>query len=174
MRRETITRTLYTFDELSETAKQKAIEKLWDINVDYEWWNGVYDDAEQVGLEITEFDLDRNRYTKGNFIESAEETAHSIVDNHGEQCETYKTAQSYLKERDNLIDNWPKDEDEELENEYELDGKLDDLDSEFLKSILEDYSISLQKYYDYLTSEEAIKETINANEYEFTEDGEIA
>jgi hypothetical protein len=32
---------------------------------------------------------------------------------------------------------------------------------------------ALETEYDYLTSEEAIIETIEANEYEFTEDGEL-
>ena len=28
---------VYPFDELSEDVKEKAIEKLYDINVDHEW-----------------------------------------------------------------------------------------------------------------------------------------
>ena len=55
---------VYEFNELSEEAKEKAIEKLWNINVDYEWWDCVYDDAENIGLKIKEFDLDRGSYVK--------------------------------------------------------------------------------------------------------------
>ena len=96
-----------------------------------------------------------------------------IIDNHGDTCETYRTAETYLKDKDNLIYMAERDENGDFVNEYDLDGDLDDLDSEFLKSILEDYRIILSKEYDYLTSEEAIRETINANEYEFYEDGEM-
>lgn len=41
--------------------------------------------------------------------------------------------------------------------------KLDDLDNEFLHNLLEDYRIMLNKEYDYLTSCEAIVESIDAN-----------
>ena len=34
---------IYTFDELSESAKQKAIEKRRYWNVEYNWWSHVYD-----------------------------------------------------------------------------------------------------------------------------------
>jgi hypothetical protein len=48
------------------------------------------------------------------------------------------------------------------------------MEGEFLKSLLEDYRIILSKEYDYLTSRESIIETIEANEYEFDENGNIA
>jgi hypothetical protein len=53
-----ITKTinLYSFDELSTEAQNKAIENLSDINVDHEWWDFVYTDfitiAEYFGIEI--------------------------------------------------------------------------------------------------------------------------
>lgn len=166
-----ITITVYKFNELSEDIQDKVIERQSDINVDYDWWEFVYEDAEQIGLKITEFDTDR--YCKGNFIDSAKETAHKIIDNHGENCETYKTASEYLKDRDNLIDTFPKDKDEEID-EYKLDNDLDDLDSEFLRSLLEDYRIILRNEYEYLTSRESIIETIEINDYDFTIDGKIA
>lgn len=174
MRTEIIERKLYKFEELSEEGKEKAIEKLYDINIDYDWWDSVYEDAKNIGLKIEEFDIDRGAYCKGKFIESAEECAHKIIDDHGESCETYKTAEEYLKQRDIMVNTAEKDENGELIDEYELDNELDDLDREFLKSLCEDYRIMLQHEYEYLTSEEAIKETIEANEYEFTENGELA
>ena len=59
----------------------------------------------------------------------------------------------------------------EPENMGELEGKLQDIEDDFLKSLCEDYRILLQHQYEYLTSEEVIIETIEANEYEFTQDG---
>ena len=64
MRTYTTEHTVYKFDELDESTKQAAIEKLWDINVDYEWWEFTYEDAANIGLKITEFDLDRHRSCK--------------------------------------------------------------------------------------------------------------
>ena len=54
-----------------------------------------------------------------------------------------------------------------------IEHGLQALEAEFLKSILEDYSIILQKEYEYLTSREAVEETIEANDYHFTENGNL-
>lgn len=174
MRTETTTRNLYRYDELSEQAKETALQKFADINVNYDWWEEDYSDAETIGLLITGFDLDRNRHAHGKFLESAEECADKILKEHGGQCETFMDATNYLQERDRLINEWPKDENGELSDVYDLDCKLDDLDNEFLGLLLEDYSIMLQHEYEYRTSREAIEETIRCNEYEFTEKGELA
>jgi hypothetical protein len=45
--------------------------------------------------------------------------------------------------------------------------------AEFLCDLLEDYRIILSKEYNYQTSEETIKETIEANDYEFTAEGKL-
>lgn len=167
----TIRTRVYKFDELSDDAKQTAIEQLWDINVTHEWWEFTYEDAKNVGIEIESFDLDRFQI-EGKFIEDAVFTAHKIKDDHGQDCETYKTAEQFLRKRDELIDS-ARDEDGEFEDEHELDGKLDELEADFLQSILEDYRMMLQREYDYQTSKEAIIETIQANEYEFLKNGKM-
>jgi hypothetical protein len=163
---------LYSFDELSEKAKQKATENLWDINVYFEWWQLTYEDAARVGIEITGFDIDRESYCKGN-IDDSVTTAHKIIEFYGNECETYKTAEAFLKERDEIIDTASKDENGDFEDERQLDNTLNECEEEFKKSILEDYRIMLQKEYEGLTSKEAIIETIEANEYTFTIDGEL-
>jgi hypothetical protein len=180
MRIETTSRELYKFDELSAEAQDKAIEKLYDLNVDYEWWYSTYDDAANIGIKITSFDLDRNRNATGKFIDYALDTAEAIIREHGQHCETYKTAEAYIKERNDLIATEAAEWNAEAENDDahtpfdERDVDTDDIDMDFLKSILEDYSIMLQHEYEYLTSAEAIKETILANEYEFDENGGMA
>ena len=167
----TVRTKVYKFSELNETAQQKAIQKNCDINVSEDWWEWTYYDAKQVGIIISSFDIDRGSYCEIGFKESAEATAHLIIDNHGETCETYKTAENYLKQRDELINTAPKDENGDFEDESQIDSDLDDLDKDFENSISEDYRTLLKNEYEYLTSEEAIKETIIANEYEFTVDG---
>jgi len=172
MRTETTTRTIYTFDELSDSAKDKALDNCRDYEVENDWWEQVYEDASEVGIKITSFDIDRASYCKGE-IPDTEQTANDIMDNHGEECDTYKVAAAYLKERDEAIKAAPKDEDGEFEDEYELDEKLDELGEEFTKAIFEEYLSMLRMLYDYLTSD-AVKEMIEANEYEFTKKGERA
>ena len=154
---------VYKFEELSEDAKDKAIEELGDINVDHDWWDGVYMDAENIGLKIDSFDIDRASYVKGHFLKSAEEVAKNIISEHGKDCETYKTAAAYIEELNKIKAKTPDDE----------DIYSDDEDAEFLRLLCEDYRIILTHEYEYLTGRESIVETIKANEYEFTEDGKL-
>ena len=68
MRTETTTRTLYTFAELSDDAQQRAIEKLWGINTDFDWWEFAYETIQKAGeclgidCTIDGFDLDRGAH----------------------------------------------------------------------------------------------------------------
>jgi len=176
MRTVTTKTDVYQFQELSEEAKQKALEQMYDINVHYNWWHFVYEDAEEIGLILSTFDLGRSRDIDGSFKWSAEECAELITKNHGKDCETYKTAASYLIERGELVTKYSNgvDTDKVSEgNEYDFDCECDDLDNDFLYSLLQDYFSLLNNEYDYLTSEEAIIESIEANEYEFTKDGKL-
>lgn len=155
MRIETTTRTLYKFEELSKEAKEKAIESLYDLNVDHEWWDSVYDDAENIGLKITSFDIDHHEI-EGKFINTAIFTAEAIKKNHGESCETYKTAMEYFSEREKVINAERERLISNGENLSEFNPNevgMDEVDAKFLKSLLEDYLIMLRNEYDYLTSE---------------------
>ena len=160
----------YTFDELSDDAKAKAISRLSHINVDYDWWESTYDDAEEIGLKIKGFSLDRRRHAIGEFTLSAAEVMANIFANHDEECETYKTAKAFEAEWQPLFDDYMDDLSDKYESQ-EAEDDLSDMEANFLDSLLEDYAIMLQKEYEYQTSEEAIIETIVANEYEFTEEG---
>jgi len=177
MRTVTKETTLYKFDELSESAKETAINSLRDVNVCDDWWEFVYDDAENIGLKIDGFGIERDRHANGSFIQDANLCASRIVESHGEMCETYKTAKAFLSDWAELVTKYSDgiNTDEVAEgNEYEFDQGADELEKEFLKSLLEDYAISLEKEYEYLTSDEAILSFIESMEYEFTEDGEEA
>lgn len=157
----TITLNIFDFDELSESAKERAREWYRDGALDYEWWDSIYEDAKSIGLKLTGFDLDRNRHATGKFTESAYVVANAIKATHGASCETCKTASQYLADYSKL----PHESDETY------DEKREDLDGEFLKSLLEDYSIILQKEYEYILSDESVDETIRANGYTFNENG---
>lgn len=160
----------YTFDELSDDAKKRAISKLSDINVDYDWWESTYEDAAQIGLKIKGFGLYRRRSAIGEFTITAAEVMANIFANHGEKCETYKTAKAFEAEWQPLFDDYMDDLSDKYESQ-EAEDDLSDMETNFLDSLLEDYAITLQKEYEYLQSEEAIIETIVANQYEFTAEG---
>jgi|LakMenEpi03Aug12_release.lakeMendotaPanAssembly.Ray.scaffolds.fasta_scaffold1071204_1 hypothetical protein len=166
----------YSFDELSDESQSKALEKLRDINIHDSWWECIYDDAQNIGLKITSFDLDRHRHANGKLLYSANEVADLIKSNHGESCDTYKLACVFFDEYNDLVkkysDGIETDKVHE-DNEYDFDREVEELEEEFTKNLLEEYSIVLQKDYEDLWSDEAVSETIRANEYEFLEDGTI-
>lgn len=168
----TIAINLYKFNELSEQAQQKAIEELWDLNVEYDWWESVYEDAGRIELIIDEFDIDRSTIG-GYFKDGAEQTAHLIEKEHGNTTDTFKLAKTYLSKRDEMIESAPKDENGDFKDEWQLDSDLDELDSQFLHDLLEEYIVFLKNEYAYLTSKEAIIESIEANDYDFTIKGEL-
>src|ERR1700754_4941823 len=98
----TVRTKVYEFNELSPDAQQKAIDHFSDINVGFNWWQQVYTDAETIGIKITEFDLDHGTIG-GKLLYSLTYCGELITANHGDQCETYKTAKAYLAEWAKLV-----------------------------------------------------------------------
>ena len=179
MRTETYTRNIYTLDEV----KDKAIEVNWNINVEHDWFKWVYEDAVEIGLDINEFDIARNNHCTGELLASCREIADRIMIHHGETCDTYKLAKEFLAEAEPLINWLQKVEASRFDiyhrvgvaNTYrEKENNLDELEYEFRRYLLTMYATILQKEYEYLTSSEAIEETLRINGYEFNEDGTIA
>lgn len=160
---------VYKFHELPESIQDKVIENLSDINTDYDWWDSIYEDAKNIGLQINEFDCNRLMIT-GDLLWSPEQIISEIIAQHGESCETYKDAIEYKTKFDELEKKYQSD------NDYangDWSNDHDDLTGEFKHAILENYLSMLRNEYDYRTSREAIIEAINANEFEFKENGKI-
>jgi len=164
-----VTINLYKFDELSDEAKEKAIQGLYDINIDHDWWEWAYEDAKNIGLKITSFN---DHSCEGDFILEASEVVANIFVDHGVGCETYKTANEFMNKWEPVFANYMDETHADYESS-ESETKLLDLESEFSQSLLEDYRILLIKDYEYRTSDEIIIETIKCNDYDFTEDGEL-
>ena len=169
MRTITISTDLYKFDELSEEAKENAINRLRDVNTDYEWHEHIKADASNIGLNIRDWDIER--YVNGAFTTSADEVAESILREHGPDCETVRTANGYLEALSEVKRKCKADNPDEEEWEDFLDTNT--IDNEFRRALCEDYRIMLSKEFDYQTSTEAIEESIRANDYEFTIKGDF-
>lgn len=98
-----VTYTLYTFDELSDKAKQKAIDD-YDYIPDYDWWEHIYEDAELIGMKITGFDTSTSRLhevAEMDFLPGIglDDVARAIVEHFGEK-DIKKAAKEFLaKER---------------------------------------------------------------------------
>ena len=174
--------TTYSFDELSEAAKEKALTKLYDINVDNDWYEFCYDDfhekLKEVGLKAKTFyfSLDRDNFFEASglcivdhkkFISAATKIRHAkwvelSLDKQGYKHQSYTGVPN---EYDAILDRHPR-----YKNLcYSVASECD----YFLNNLLSSFLSQLSTEYDYQTSKEAVIETIKCNEYEFTADGNL-
>ena len=167
---------LYEFEELSTEAKEKAIEKNRHINVDYDWWDCTYDSIGEVGIKINSFDMYYK--TIDITIEDSEHTASKTIEHFGEGMEVVKISKQFIADRDALIKRLGEGNDiagysvkDEFYHEY--DEEIEDLEEEYRREMAEEILTWLRDEYEYLQTDEAIAETLIANEYDFTEDGLI-
>ena len=152
---------VYEFNELNDEAKEKAINHFCDINVDYEWWEGIYEDANETDIKITGFEMDR--YCNIELYDTLFNTMNKIMQCHGKMCDTHKLAEEYSRRRNDLVYEFGDGDTVFEDNEGDFDRAEEELDEEYTKFLAEEYRIMLIKEYDYLTSEEAIIETIECN-----------
>ncbi len=165
---------VYKFEELAEKIQKKVLAENYGINTEYNWWDGTYEDAARIGLKIEGFDLDRPNYCNGKLTKEFYEVRQLIKKEHGEECDTFKLAVEYGTKWDNLVHQHSDGKDTERvseENAEKFDILADELEEEFKNALLNDYKKILRDEYQYLNSDEAIKETIQANEYEYHADG---
>lgn len=163
--------TIYKFDELSQKAQEHVISQHRENALDYDWYDCVYEDAKEIGLQITEFDIYRNSIS-GDLTFSLPETLRAIRKNHGSKNLTYKLATDYTKKLNTLRVTWRlTDTEYSIEHEMEYEA-FQDLESDFRRALLQEYLTMLREECEYLESDECIKENIIANEYEFDENGE--
>jgi hypothetical protein len=161
----TIRTKVFKFNELNEDAKERAIEDFRYSNTpDFEYsFENIKEDAKEIGLKI--ISLSDDRQNEGEWLLSANEVAQNIFNSHGEMCETYKTAQKFMDEWEPVFAEYMQTE--------EGEEKLMELEDEFLQSLLEDYRILYNNDLENQSTDEYIKEQIEANEYEFTKDGNM-
>lgn len=178
MRTFTTEHTVYTFDELSDAAKDKALDNLRYINVEHDWWESTYEDAYQIGLTIDGFDIDHHEID-GRLDDDLPTVCQSIVDEHGPGTETHQLAVDYLKQWETLVAKYSDGINldqvaDDADKQDDFDAEADELTKQFEYQLLQEYLSMLAQECEYLMSDEVITELIKANEYEFTKDGELA
>lgn len=144
----TMTKNIYKFDELPEKIQDKAIENERDINVDHDWWDWIYEDAETIGLKIEGFDLGRGNDIDGRLTDIPPNVIDRILKDHGKDCETYKVAERYQELF--RVDHARR----RVLNEAYWDELDSQLEHDFQRELLECYLTMLNEEYDYQTSEE--------------------
>lgn len=215
----TIHTPVFKFDQLSDEAKAKALEKNYDWNVDHDWWDAVYEDA-MIMAEIIGVDIhDRRGSTQpaiyfSGFSSQGDGACFEghYVYNKGALKALKSAAPAGYK--DQGTGQWVTQEsnvelhkickglqDVQRRNFYRLEAKVKqsghyqhsgctsievedsehryrDLgeDEELIKQLLRDFMdwiySRLESEHDYLTSDEQIRESLIANDVEFTEDGD--
>jgi len=160
----TITLELYPFNELAENIQKKVLDEFRYSDTEDNWWKQDYEDAEQIGLKITGFDLDHRGTISGEFTSHPVDVAKAIIENHGETCDTYETAKYFQACIERINE---KDMDTDTR-----DMEIETAESDFIELLLKDYLVMLREDYEYITSDTAVKEMIEANGYEFFVNGE--
>jgi hypothetical protein len=183
--------TLYQFKELPEEAKKKAIENYQDINTDYEWHENIFDDWKEklrkLGYEEPEI-LYNGFASQGNgacFI------AEVILKNWLKKHKLEKKYKKLFREAEDvkitIKHSWRYYYSSSTDVNYEWYGDAERLTEKLEDDILEVVELikeeretlgdkiykELEEQYFALTGDEAIADTLEFNEYDFTADGKI-
>lgn len=162
----------YRFSELSNDAQCNAIEKNRYYHVeDMDWWESVYQDANNIGLNITGFELDRSREITGTFDSFAHDTLLIVLNEHGPGDDTYKTCAEFAPQFQIAFTRMRLRGYSEEDIRCNFYDEFEDLVEDFKKALLRNYWDMLQKEMDYLTSDEAVVEALG--DHWFDEDGNL-
>lgn len=170
------------FEDFSPKDQAKIIDNYRDINVDYEWYDSDLEDLETI-LSILGFSKIKINFT--GFASQGDGASFTGMFTPGTKTELKKRVKKLAEYAPQFpVFNFEsmkfsKDEIEGGEVEvYRIDRRYYhyntiDCDNEDLKAFARKMSQQiyklLEQQYDHLTSDEAVKETLEANEYEFDE-----
>ena len=176
--------TVYSFDELSEEAQERALNELRPVDIEPYWYEDTFDTirtaGKLLGLDIGDIHFDTYLYCT---FDASYEYARGAV----------KAVRNEFPRMTDLHDVARKLQDLQKRHFYSLSCAVtkgrttnryscfrfgEDYECEDLGDIIDDFAhwarIQLRDDAEYRMSDEAVKEMIEANEYEFTEDGELA
>jgi hypothetical protein len=191
---------VYQFNELNEDAKKRVVEQMHYINANCDWWDDVYEQfkeqAKNEGFEVSkiyfsgfssqgdgamfEYHFEGKKLVN-NFIDSLKLSQmrkawlknwcdysgagkHSGHYYHENSCShSVEFLAGFYWSRAINVSNW-------IDSFY---SEFEEYIINIYKNLCRDLYKQLEKEYKYLASEAAIIETIEANEYEFTEDGKL-
>ena len=210
MRTETITRTLYQFDELSPEAQRHALEEQARYEADDFDHEFVFDDAATIA-DLFGLDIRQTRKTRMNGEHHYAPTIYysgfcsqgdgaCFEGSYSYKPGALKAVKEYASEDKELHRIVKALQDIQRKNFYQLTARTkhsghyyhsgcmsvevarsDDkemVNGLIVEECLRDFADwiykQLENEYDYRTSEEACREAIEANNYEFTEKGDLA
>jgi hypothetical protein len=202
----TTTKEVYKFSELSDSAKERAREWYREGNLDYEWWDFVYEDATTIA-KILGIDLEQKpvklmngsqrwdpsiffsgfwsqgdgacfegtyRYAAGS-VKAIKQHApqdkklHQIAERLYEaQRKCFYSLTATIEHRGHYYHSGCMSIDVDSDRDCKFDR--DDI-VQPLRDFADWIYKSLESEHDYLTSDESVDDMMEANDYEFDEDG---
>jgi len=196
----TLTHTAYTYDELSEAAKETARDWYRQGALDYEWYDSVYYDADQIA-KILGIEIDRRgKYSPAIYFTGfySQGDGACFEGSYSYAKGAHKRIREYAPLDDELHRIADRLFDIQRRNFFQLSANVShsgryyhefctsihvfhgsdwaDADTaEDLADILRDFMrwiySRLEAEHDFLMSDETVEESIRANEYLFDEDG---
>lgn len=217
--------TIYTYNELSDSAKERAREWYREGHLDYDWWDCLYEDfalrAQELGIDLSQKPVKRmngkTRYSpaiyfsgfyhqgSGSSFSGTWQAWEMNLDKLKSECPTDKelhrigdvlascakedgeATATILPHRDNWINVTVEDGTTLVEQFDQLDSDSPEYRQmeqafkdreEAITEALRDFNRwmyrCLETEYEWLNSDAQVEESIIANEYEFTEDGDRA
>ena len=175
--------TVYSFDELSEDAQERALNDLRWVNVEHNWWECSYDmirtAGKLLGLRISDIQFDIYSYCTFDahyrYVRGAAKAVRDEFPRADDLCYVARDLQALQKRRSYSLS--CEVTGGRSMNYYRCFRFGVDYECDALGDILDEFAhwarILLRDEYEWLTSKEAIREMIEANEYEFTEDGKL-
>jgi len=181
-----ITLQTYTYDELSEEAKEEAIEEMSDVNISFEWWDydghldlsvkemkdrhitdGEYPESLLFSHKHLYFDVDRGQYIQfdgltvnnDNVFRKLLRIPKRLWENCQYSFESPRNSNTRLVIESLDRDFTPK-------QQAIVDRAID-----IFSDKVHEAWVNLRNTYEYEVSKEGIEETIRINDYRFYEDG---
>ena len=178
-----MTVTVYSFNELSEAAQERALNDFRYTDVEFNWYEDTFDTiraaGKLIGLDIGQIHFDAYSYCTFDadyeYVRGAAKAVRKGFSWADDLCKVAKDLQD-LQKRHFYSLSCAVTKGRSM-NYYRCFRFGEDYECDDLGDILDDFAhwarILLRDEYKYLTSDEAVKEAIEANEYEFTEDGKL-
>jgi len=193
-----VTKTIYTFDELSDEAKERAINDWNAEGLDYQWWDFVYNDAKEIG-KLMGIQIE-NIYFSGFWsqgdgacfegyyahekgsVKAVKGYAPQDRELHRIARDLSKVQRPYFYGLEASVRHQGRYSHEfctVINVEDRRDYPADDISAgqegiaEVLRDLMRWIYRTLEKEYEYQTSEENVSELLRINEYEFTAAGKM-
>ena len=178
-----ITVKVYAFAELSEAAKERALNAFRYTDVEFNWYEDTFGTirtaGELLGLDIGQIYFDAYSYcifdASYEYVRGAAKAIQAEFPRATDLHDVARKLQDLQKRHFySLSCNVASQRDT---NSYQCFRFGEDYECEDLGDIIDDFAhwaqILLRDEYKYLTSDEAVKEMIEANGYEFDEAGKL-